>query len=122
VVVFDGDPVVGRALELLLRDNGRNTKFLDKRSLKRPGALEGVRVILLAPGWSAESRRTVLTMIENDAPATARRIKVLEIGAPPESPRTEPGHHVPWPCRTEDLKRHVDAVLLAKSVKVDGAS
>ena len=112
VVIFGGDPLVGQALELLLASTSYNVKFLDKNSLEQPGILERVRLILLGPGWSAESRQAVLVAVENE-PAGARRIQVLEMGSPPEGIRVEPERHVPWPCRAKDLKSRIEMALLA---------
>ncbi len=44
-----GDPVVGRALALLLRGSGYDTRFLPASSLSEPGSLEGIGLLLLAP-------------------------------------------------------------------------
>jgi hypothetical protein len=115
VVIVDGNPLVGQALELLLASTSYNVTYLEKNSLEQPGILQRVRLILLAPGWSIESRQAVLAAIEKE-PAVARRIQVLEMGPPPEGVRVEPERHVPWPCRTKDLKLRIEAALPAGSL------
>ena len=44
-----GDPVVGQALVLLLRDHRFDVRFLSATDLDEPGALSDVGVLLLAP-------------------------------------------------------------------------
>lgn len=113
VVIFDGEPIIGQALELLLQDGHRSVKFLEIASMREPGLLEGVRVLLLGPGWSAEGRKAALAMAESEQAKAGgeRRIQVLEVGAPPEGVRIEPKHHMPWPCGIKELKQRVNALL-----------
>ncbi len=119
VVIFDGDPIVGRALKLLLRTADYSVKYVARDPLERLGTLEGVRVLLLGPGWDIQSREAVVEAV-GDAPDPSR-ISVLELGFPPEGAGLEPERYVPWPCRAEDLKRWVDAALLDESKATDGA-
>ena len=51
VLAICGDPVVGRALVLLLRSSLYDTKFISISFLSDAGALEGVRLVLLTPMW-----------------------------------------------------------------------
>lgn len=113
VVIFDGDPVIGRALELLLQADAdySSVRYMDESSLEQPGALEEVRVVLLGPRWSARSREAITNMVES-MPATVR-IPVLEVGIPADDTQVEPENYVPWPCQMEDLKRRIDAALFA---------
>lgn len=106
MVVFDGDPVVGRALELLLRTAGYDARYVDHTFMQQPGALDGVRVVLLGPGWSVGSREVVVKSARG-----AAGIPVLEVGPPTDGVAGIPERLVPWPCRTEDLKRRIDAQM-----------
>ncbi len=115
VAVFGGDPVVGRALEALLRTVGYSTKFVAESSVEQMGALEGVRVLLLAPRCSPRSREAVLARIRGAQ--NASRTSILEIGVSSNSgAQVNQERFVPWPCRTEDLKRRIEAVLLSETV------
>ena len=123
VVIFDGDPIVGRALGLLLQCDGCNVRFLEVGSLERPEVLEGVRVLLLGPRWSAEGRRAVLAMSESEQANAERegRFRILEVGAPPEGVPAEPERHIPWPCGITNLSRRVKALLAGEPKPGDGA-
>ena len=46
VVIFGGDPAVGRILQLLLRSTGYDAKFVTDDSLGEPGLFDGVRLLL----------------------------------------------------------------------------
>jgi hypothetical protein len=109
IVIFDGDPVVGRALGLLLRSAGYDARYVTTIHTERATTVDGFRLLLLGPGWNAKSRATVEKI------ATARRVAItpiLEMGAPRDGAPKKPERFVPWPCRTEDLLRRIDAALL----------
>lgn len=111
-----GDPVVGRVLELLLRDFNYDVRFLPVSSSSEPGMLKGVRLMLLTltPGLSDERRKTLVASLANGA--TAAGIPILELVASAEEARDGGarigiGEAVPWPCNTQDLKRRIEATL-----------
>jgi hypothetical protein len=115
VAVFGGDPVVGRALEALLQTVGYSTKFVAEGSVGQMEVLEGVRVLLLAPRCSPRSREAVLAKLRGAQ--NASRTSVLEIGISANSgAQVNQERFVPWPCRTEDLKRRIEIVLLSAPV------
>ena len=113
VLVLGEDGVVGRALELLLRSADYDVRFLEASSLDELKTLEGVGLVLLCPGFSAKRRETLLTLIES-TPVTVE-IPILELAENPEGVRVGSRHLLPWPCRAEDLKRQINAVLLSES-------
>ena len=120
VVILGGDTLVGRALELLLRSADCNVRFLgepslsgpslDESELGGPGPLDGVRLLILAPGASAGCREDALALI--GARTAEARIEVLELGDDRQGALVGAWEVLPWPCRTEDLKRRVMAALL----------
>lgn len=112
VLICNGDPIVGRALELLLRIADYAVKYVADDYLERPGSLEGVRVLLLGAGWDAGIRAAAVRAAGN-APGQAS-ISILELGDSSDGSKSEPESHVPWPCRTEDLTRLIDAIVLAE--------
>jgi hypothetical protein len=119
-----GDPVVGRLLVLLLEDSGYGARFLPRLSLDEPGALEGVRLLLLAPTpeLSGKRREALLASIKDIQEAAG--LIVLELVTLSEERRREEArdesrggswHLVPWPCRIPELKQRIEAALLADS-------
>ncbi len=115
VVILGGGLLVGRALELLLRSADCNVRFLGEPSLHvselgGPGPLDGVRLLILAPGVSAGCREDVLALI--GARTAEARIEVLELVDDRQEVLVGAREVLPWPCRTEDLKRRVMAALL----------
>ncbi len=113
LLVLGEDWVVGRALELLLQSADYDVRFLDSSSFDELTTLEGVGLVLLCPGFSAERRATLLAIIEG-TPVT-REIPILELAENPERALAGPRRLLPWPCRAEDLKRQINAVLLGES-------
>ncbi len=113
MLVLGGDRVVGQALELLLRsEDYYDVRFLHAASFNTLRTLDGVGLVLLCPGLNAEHRGTLLTLRES-TPAMAE-IPILELTENLKSIRGRSTHLLPWPCRAEDLKRRINAVLLAR--------
>lgn len=77
VVVLGGDAVVGRALELLLHNADHSVTFVALTSVGASRALDGARVLLLAPGLGEKDRRAVLASVGGEPHTTA--IPVLEL-------------------------------------------
>lgn len=114
-----GNPVVGQALVLLLRGPGYDARFLPASSLSEPGSLEGVRLLLLVPTPELSTkRREALLASFRDTPGAAE-VLVLELilsfgGSRDRGVRDVSERAVPWPCSTEELKRRIEAALLAE--------
>jgi hypothetical protein len=114
VVVVGGDTIVGQVLELLLRSSDYVVRFLDELPLNEPRLLDGARLLLLAPGLSIERRKALLELVQNRS--VAKSIAILELVTnAQEAPGGAEHLVVPWPCRTETLRRYIDAALLAGS-------
>jgi hypothetical protein len=125
VVAICGDPVVGRALTLLLRSCLYEARFLPVSSLSEPGALEGVGLLLLTPTWDldAEGRAALVASLRGASAAPAAPI--LELTSSTGEARNgvaplRPEHTVPWPCTTEELERRIQAALLAAPAGSNG--
>jgi hypothetical protein len=111
-----GDPVIGRALVLLLRSSGYKASFLPTSSLDKPEALEDVRLVLLAPapGPSIQNREAQLASLRDMSQAA--KVPVLELvetpKEKPEGPAREGSWHmVLWPCGIDELERRIEAIL-----------
>ena len=117
VVAIFGDPVVGRALELLLRGSFYEVRYLATPTLSEPGSLEDIRLLLLTPTWELDAdRREDLMASLRDASAAANA-PILELTSSFERARNghaplKPDYVVSWPCSTEELERQIQAALL----------
>ena len=103
--------MAGRALEALLQGVGYDTRLIEdppERSLEQ--LLEGVRLLLLAPTLSAESRETLLA--EMGSTLDAANIPVLTLSTTLKEAPSDGLVLVPWPCRLEDLTKKIEAALL----------
>ncbi|HJQ28540.1 MAG TPA: hypothetical protein VJ827_04320 [Rubrobacter sp.] len=73
--------------------------------------LEGVKLVLLAPTLSAESREVFLTDMRSTLDASDIPVLTLSttlIGVLGDQPLV-----IPWPCRLEDLIKKIEATLLS---------
>ena len=112
-VAICGEPVVGRALALLLRSPGYDTKFVPAAWSGEAVSLEGAHLLLLAPtpGLGAKRRNALIVALE-EATALAG-IPMLELVAAPERMKTRHAQ-VPWPCSAARLERCIETALLAR--------
>jgi hypothetical protein len=112
-----GDPVVGRALMLLLRGSGYEAKFVPaspllSQHLSLPGS--DLLVLTPTPELSSEDREALVASLEERT--SSLEMQVLELATPfQETPKGamegERWHYVPWPCNVEELERWIEAVL-----------
>jgi hypothetical protein len=111
-----GDPLVGRALTLLLRGSGYKVRFLLlAQSFWEPQALKDIRLLVLTPTpeLSTERRSAPVTSLKEIS--EARIMPVLELvtsfveARREEAGNNESWHMVPWPCRSGDLERWIQA-------------
>jgi len=112
VAVLGGNSVVGRALELLLRGAGYDVRLLGHPGEEDLGALlEGSHLLLLAPTLDAATLGKIKGQIEGSA--TLAELPVLALVTAPSEDPLEGGRasQVPWPCRTAELAREIDAAL-----------
>jgi hypothetical protein len=112
-----GDPVVGRALMLLLRGSGYEAKLLPaspllSQHLSLPGS--DLLVLTPTPELSSEDREALVASLEERT--SSLEMQVLELATPfQETPKGamegKRWHYVPWPCNVEELERWIEAVL-----------
>ena len=103
--------MAGRALEALLQGVGYDTRLIEDPPERLPEQLlEGVRVLLLAPTLSAESRETLLA--DMGSTLDAANIPVLTLSTTLREVLSDGHAYIPWPCRLEDLTKRIEAVLL----------
>ena len=112
VAILDGNPMVARVLELLLRGCGYDTRLLEEVDPDRPEGLmlEGVHLLVLAPSPSTERSEALLATIRS-VPETERLPVILMLFEAPHGALAEETRVLAWPCRTEVLVREIEAVL-----------
>ena len=111
IAILGGYSVAGRALEALLQGVGYDTRLIEdppERSLEQ--LLEGVRLLLLAPTLSAESREVLLA--EMGSTLDAANIPVVTLSTTLKEALGDGPIFIPWPCRLEDLTEKIEAALL----------
>ena len=112
VAILGGNPLVGRALELLLESAGYKVRLLEEpEAFEDRDLLAGVDVLLLGRGVSDERREEFLGAMASTLETAT--IPVLALSPGPEGALAAEDRLVPWPGRVEDLAREIDAVLLA---------
>jgi hypothetical protein len=103
--------VAGRALEVLLQGVGYDTRLIeDSAEIPPEQLLVGVRLLLLAPTLSAETRETLLA--EMGSALDAANIPVLTLSTTLKEAPGDGPVFIPWPCRLEDLTKKIEAALL----------
>ena len=117
VAIFDGDPVVREALEVLLQAAGYRTRFLripvgDELDEALPD-FHLYHLLLIAPELSAEHRKALLDMTSSQV-APAKIPPTLELLPEGAEPKVRGGRVMPWPCSIEELKRAIEAILLGQ--------
>jgi len=111
IAILGGNSVAGRALEALLQGVGYDTRLIEDPPESTPEQLlEGVRLLLLAPTLSAESRETLLAEMGSTLEAT--NIPVLTLSTTIKEALGDGPVSIPWPCRLEELTRKIEAALL----------
>ncbi len=111
IAILGGNSVAGRALEALLQGVGYDTRLIEDPPESTPEQLlEGVRLLLLAPTLSAESRETLLA--EMGSTLEAANIPVLTLSTTIKEALGDGPVSIPWPCRLEELTRKIEAALL----------
>ena len=96
--------MAGRALEALLQGVGYDTRLIEDPPERSPEQLlEGVRLLLLAPTLSAESRETLLA--EMGSTLDAANIPVLTLSTSLKEALAGGPAFIPWPCRLEGPPR-----------------
>lgn len=116
-----GDPIIGKAMVLLLSGDSYETRFLRASPPDEPISLKGSHLLVLTPTpqLSTEQRDTLLKSFLSNTPRAAK-MPVLELTpiSPSEAIRekrapNESWHEVPWPCRINELEKCIEAALSA---------
>ena len=111
------DPIVKRALVLLLRSPRYDARFLPTSSSDVTEALDGVQLVLLGPTPQLSAMRREMLVASLVAKTLVAGIPILELVVP--SGRVSAGEgrvgakrrEVSWPCSVEELERGIEDVL-----------
>jgi hypothetical protein len=108
VAILGENPVVGNALESLLRSADYAARFFPEYLPDSAEPFEGARVALIMPALSTKRNAGLIAGIRSH-PATVD-LPVIELIT---TPNGEPYGHtrLPWPCGLEELKRSIEAAL-----------
>jgi hypothetical protein len=112
IAILGGNSVAGRALEALLQGVGYDTRLIEDPPQGAPEeCLAGVRLLLIAPTLSAESREILLA--EMGATLQATDIPVLTLSTGLKEALGDGRASIAWPCRLEDLTKKIEATIAA---------
>ena len=103
---------MGRSLEAMLQAAGYDACFQPEPLADGlDEVLADSRLLLVAPGLSAESRRAL-----TDVMSPTTKIPVLELlpANGGEVVGIQGGGVAPWPCSVEELQRRIRAALMAR--------
>ena len=108
VAILGENPVVGNALESLLRSTDFAARFFLEYLPHSDEPFEGARVALILPASSTKRNEALIASIRSH-PATAD-LPVIELITTPNGEAY--GHtRIPWPCGLEELRRSIEAAL-----------
>ena len=110
VAILGGNPVIGKALESLLRSADYVARFFSEYPEDDEEPLEGVSVALVLPALSSSHQEALITLIRN-TPSTTN-LPVIELITSPNENGNGHVTRVLWPCGIEDLRRSIDEKLL----------
>jgi hypothetical protein len=110
VAILGGNPVIGKALESLLRSANYVAQFFSEYPEDDAEPLGEARVALILPSLSSTHQEALITLIR-DTPSTTN-LPVIELITTPNENGNGQVTRVPWPCGIEDLRQFIDEKLL----------
>ncbi len=111
VGILSGDPLVGRALELLLDGAGYEVRLLAELDAIRAEDLRGIDVMILDRGLTNGQREVFLATLASTLETAT--IPVLSLSPGRDGTSAEEDRVVPWPSKIEDLVREIEAARTA---------
>ena len=109
VAILGGNPVVGKALESLLKSTDYGVRFFPENLAESAELPGGVRVILVMPALSNQRSDALITRLMN-ASGTACP-PIIELITTPNGHHNGHRIYVSWPCSVEELKQSIEAAL-----------
>lgn len=109
VAILGGNPVIGKALESLLRSADYVAHFFSEYPEDDAEPLGDASVALVLPAVSSKHKESLIALIRN-TPSTTN-LPVIELITTPNENGSGRVTRVPWPCGIEDLRRFIDEKL-----------
>ncbi len=111
IAILGGNPVISRALGILLRSVGYEVRLLgEPEDYRAEELLEGVDILLLGSGLCDGYRETFLGDIARAWDTAV--IPVLSFSPNLQGGLADAERLVQWPCTTESLAQQIEAALL----------
>jgi hypothetical protein len=110
LLVFGGNPVVGKALQLLLSNLGYDARYMPQISFDKRDMLNGIQLLLFVGAVHAEQRANSASSVESVRDKVD--VPILKLASSTRRTQAENEKNlVAWPCRMDELKRRIDAAL-----------
>lgn len=109
VAILGGNPVIGKALESLLRSADYRARFFSEYPEDEAEPLGDASVALVLPAVSSRHQESLIALIRN-TPSTTN-LPVIELITTPNENGNDRVTRVPWPCGIEDLRCFIDEKL-----------
>src|SRR5919202_4295239 len=106
VAILGGNPVIGKALESLLRSADYVARFFSEYPEDDAEPLGDARVALILPALSSAHQEALIELIRT-TPSTMN-LPLIELITSPTENGNGQVTRVPWPCGIEDLRRFID--------------
>ena len=109
VAILGGNPVVGKALESLLRSADYGVQFFSEHLAESTELPGDVRVALVMPALNTERSEVLITRVR--CTSSTADLPIIELITSPNGQQNGQRIHVPWPCSVEELKQSIEAAL-----------
>jgi hypothetical protein len=110
VAIFNGDPIIREALELLLQAAGYRIQVLPGPAENESDELlADCDLLLVAPELSASRRKRLLDMVSGSA--ARAKLPILELLPEGREHNVWGWRVLLWPCSIDQLSRAIDYVL-----------
>jgi CheY-like chemotaxis protein len=112
IAILDSNKVVSNALSLLLKGLGYDTKLIegDPAGLA-DGLLDGVNILLLAPGLSTGVRDALLSVVRDNLKTAQMPVITLSATAGEALDDESGALLVPWPSPVTMLAQQIETIL-----------
>ena len=112
IAILDSNKVVSNALSLLLKGVGYDTKLIEGDPVGlADGLLDGVDILLLAPGLSTGVRDALLSVVRDNLKTAQMPVLTLSASAGEALDYESVTLLVPWPSPVAVLSQQIEAIL-----------